>query len=114
MQDGDVRIERRHCGEFLAGERTFDAPDARIRLVQVVVQIAAQQAERQPRRTCTERRDHPRVAVFVEFEPAPDVVSDSPHLVDIHSSGSSQRSRCFSLADCTYSRAVFEARMIVS
>ena len=48
------------------------------------------------------------------FAPQPLVVSLSPHLVLTHSSEIGQRSRCFSLAHCTYSRAALLARMIVS
>ncbi len=48
------------------------------------------------------------------LEPQPDVVSLSPHLVETQRSAIGQASRCFSLAHWTYSRAAFEARMIVS
>ena len=50
----------------------------------------------------------------VGFEPQPEVVSLSPHLVETQSSAIGHDSRCFSLAHCTYSRAACEARMIVS
>ena len=50
----------------------------------------------------------------VGFAPQPEVVSDSPHLVDTHSSLMAQASRCFSLAHCTYSRAALLAFMMVS
>ena len=50
----------------------------------------------------------------VGFEPQPEVVSDSPHLVETQRSVSGRSSRLSSLAHCTYSFAAFEARMIVS
>ena len=37
----------------------------------------------------------------VGLAPQPDVVSDSPHLVETHKSAMGQTSRCFSLAHCT-------------
>ena len=50
----------------------------------------------------------------VGLAPQPEVVSDSPHLVETHRSLIGHSSRCFSLAHCTNSLAAFEARMIVS
>ncbi len=50
----------------------------------------------------------------VGFEPQPEVVSDSPHLVDTHRSLIGHSTRCSSVAHCTYSFAALEARMIVS
>src|SRR6186997_1016995 len=50
----------------------------------------------------------------VGFEPQPDVVSDSPHLVDTHKSLIGHSTRCNSDAHCTYSLATFDARMMVS
>src|SRR5664279_6187546 len=49
----------------------------------------------------------------VGFEPQPEVVSLSPHLVETHSSAIGQASRRFSLAHCTYSRAAFEALSLI-
>src|SRR5579884_2050339 len=48
------------------------------------------------------------------LEPQPDVVSDSPHLVDTHKSASLHSLRVCSLAHCTYSLATLDARMTVS
>ncbi|MNM97346.1 hypothetical protein D3C81_1098480 [compost metagenome] len=50
----------------------------------------------------------------VGLAPQPDVVSDSPHLVDTHSSLIGHSTRCSAVAYCTYSFAAFEARMMVS
>src|SRR3546814_19962616 len=45
----------------------------------------------------------------VGLEARPEVVSDSPHLVDTHSSLIEQGSRCCSVAHCTSSLALREA-----
>ncbi len=50
----------------------------------------------------------------VGLAPQPDVVSDSPHLVDTQRLSIGHSSRVSSLAHWTYSRAAFDARMIVS
>ena len=50
----------------------------------------------------------------VGFAPRPEVVSDSPHLVDTYRSFSGRSSRRSSLAHCRYSLACAEARRIVS
>ena len=50
----------------------------------------------------------------VGLAPQPEVVSDSPHLVETHRSLSGHSSRRSSDAHCTYSLAAFEARMMVS
>ena len=50
----------------------------------------------------------------VGLAPQPEVVSDSPHLVETHRSFSGRSSRRNSEAHCKYSLAAFEARWMVS
>src|SRR3989304_5307477 len=50
----------------------------------------------------------------VGLEPQPEVVSDSPHLHDTHSSLIGHSTRLSSEAHCTYSLATLEARRTVS
>src|SRR6185295_13596080 len=50
----------------------------------------------------------------VGLEPHPDVVSDSPHLVETQRSESGHSTRCSSEDHCTYSLATLDARRIVS
>ena len=49
----------------------------------------------------------------VGLEPMPEVVSDSPHLVEIQRSEMSHSSRCCSVAQCTNSLALRDASAIV-
>ncbi len=50
----------------------------------------------------------------VGLAPQPEVVSDSPHLVEIHRSLIGHSTRCRAVAYCTNSLAALEARMMVS
>src|SRR3990170_4505643 len=50
----------------------------------------------------------------VGLEAQPEVVSDSPHLVETHRSFSGRSSRRSSEAHCTYCLAALDARMMVS
>jgi hypothetical protein len=68
VDDRHVRPDRRHRGEPLAGERAVDELHVRVVLRQVAAQIAAQQAERQPRGAGGVGRRHAGVRVLLELE----------------------------------------------
>jgi len=70
---------------------------------------------RQPHSIALDGRDGLSKALpTVGLAPHPEVVSDSPHLVETQRSTSGDSSRCSSEAHCRYSRAACEARRIVS